>query len=245
MAPDDAIERRRLSFGPAADLYDSVRPSYPVEAVRWMLGSTPRRVADLGAGTGIFSRVLASLGHEVVAVEPDAAMRRKLVARSPGVEALAGSAEAIPLDAESVDAVTAAQSHHWFNRDEAYAEIARVIRPGGVFGPIWNVRDESVDWVAELSQRVGLEDGTASSRLRQRRTEFGPRFEPAQAAEFRHSVSLDAATLLELIQTRSRYLTAEADEQARIRTTVAELTSRLPERFELPYLTWALRASRR
>jgi SAM-dependent methyltransferase len=244
MAPDDAIERRRLSFGPAADLYDSVRPSYPVEAVRWMLGSTPRRVADLGAGTGIFSRVLASLGHEVVAVEPDAAMRRKLVARSPGVEALAGSAEAIPLDAESVDAVTAAQSHHWFDTDEAYAEIARVIRPGGVFAPIWNVRDESVEWVAELSRRVGLEDGTGTSRLRHRRIEFGPWFAPTEAAEFRHSVTLDAETLLALIQTRSHYLTADEVEQARIRAAIAELTSGLPQTFDLPYVTWALRALR-
>src|SRR6266516_2596897 len=161
---DELFQRRRSSFGAAADLYDRIRPSYPPEAVRWLLGDEPRRVVDLGAGTGIFSRVLASLGHEVLAIEPDEGMRAKLASTSPGVTALPGSAESIPLADESVDAVVAAQAYHWFDHDAAHAEIARVLRPGGVFGPVWNVRDESVDWVAELTRQASLDDGSGSVR---------------------------------------------------------------------------------
>src|SRR6266516_5303155 len=84
---------RGLSFGPAADLYDLIRPTYPAEALQWALGSARKRVLDLGAGTGILSRVLVALGHEVVPVEPDDGMRAKLIATTPGVTALAGRAE--------------------------------------------------------------------------------------------------------------------------------------------------------
>ena len=156
-APDERqrlFEARRLSFGAEADLYERARPSYPPEAAGWMLGENPLRVVDLGAGTGKFTRVVAALGHQVIAVEPDPGMRARLAERSPGVAVLAGSAEAIPLEDGSVDAVVAAQSFHWFDSAEARAEIARVLRPGGVFAPIWNVRDDSVPWVAELGRRV-------------------------------------------------------------------------------------------
>ena len=95
---------QRLAFGSAAELYDSIRPSYPSEAARWMVGDTPRRIVELGAGTGIFTRVLLASGHKVVAVEPDAEMEA-LLARSPGVETCRGEAEAIPLPDASVDAV--------------------------------------------------------------------------------------------------------------------------------------------
>ena len=125
-------------------VHDEIRPSYPPEAVRWMLGEAPVRVVDLGAGTGIFSRLVASLGHDVVAVEPDDGMRARLAESSPGVTVVAGSAEAVPLPDASVDAVVAAQAYHWFDNDEARLEIARVLRLGGVFAPIWNIRDESV-----------------------------------------------------------------------------------------------------
>ena len=67
------LERRARSFGAAAELYDRARPGYPPDAVGWMLGQTARDVVDLGAGTGIFSRLVASLGHRVTAIEPDPA----------------------------------------------------------------------------------------------------------------------------------------------------------------------------
>ncbi len=237
------IERRRLSFGAVADLYDTIRPSYPPEAVRWQLGDAPRRIADLGAGTGIFTRLLAELGHDVVAVEPDPGMRRRLRERSPELEALAGSAEAIPLPSASLDAVTAAQSHHWFNHPGAHAEIARVLRPGGVFAPIWNLRDDTVAWVAELTRVARLEDDNVREE-RERHTDFGPLFGPAEIAEFRHAVVYDAEALLALVRSRSRYLIASEAEQREVSDGVLALAGELPERFELPYVARAVRTTR-
>jgi SAM-dependent methyltransferase len=236
---EQAFDERRLSFGPAADLYDAVRPTYPVEAARWMLGDEPCRVADLGAGTGIFTRILAGLGHDVVAIEPDSGMLERLRERTPGVEALEGSAETIPLPDGSLDAVTAAQSHHWFANEAAYAEIARVLRPGGVFAPISNSRDESVEWVAELSELTDSADGTSAGWPP---ADFGPSFGPVESAEFRHATTLDADGLVLLVQSRSHYLVSSPERQRQVVEGVRELASRLPERFELPYVTTAQRA---
>jgi SAM-dependent methyltransferase len=243
MDAEEIIEQRRLSFGAAADLYDSIRPSYPEAAVRFLLGDEPRRVADLGAGTGIFTRLLASLGHDVVAIEPDEGMRRRLRERSPEIEALAGSAEAIPLPTASVDAVTAAQAHHWFNHPAAHAEIARVLRPGGVFGPLWNLRDDGIAWVAELSRAARLEEDSIRGE-HDRRADFGPLFAPPETAEFAHTVVYDADSLLALVQSRSKYLVATPEEQDQVAAAVRQLTSTLPERLELPYVTRVLRARR-
>ena len=88
-----------------------------------------RRVLDLAAGTGKLTRLLVPLGAEVVAVEPLAAMRSQLAAAMPTVEALDGSAEAVPLADASVDAVTVAQAFHWFDAPAALDELARVLRP--------------------------------------------------------------------------------------------------------------------
>lgn len=236
------FQARRLSFGGAADLYDRARPSYPSEAARWMLGERPLRVVDLGAGTGKFTRVVAALGHEVVAVEPDAGMRRRLAEGTPGVVALAGSAEAIPLEDGSADAVVAAQSFHWFDTGEARAEIARVLRPGGVLAPIWNVRDDSVPWVAELSRRVL--DGDASAGDHATHVDFGPLFHPGVRAEFRHADEHTAESLLELVRSRSKYLIASEQERRRMDAAVETVTHGLPELFELPYVTVAYRAVR-
>src|SRR5688572_22500545 len=90
---------RATSFGPAAQVYDQVRPSYPAQAVAWALaplGAGQHRVVDIGAGTGIMTRVIASLGHEVVAVEPDDGMRTQMAATTPSAVSVAGRAEAMP-----------------------------------------------------------------------------------------------------------------------------------------------------
>ncbi len=234
---------RRLSFGPSAELYESIRPSYPPEAARWILGEAPRRVVDLGAGTGKFTRVLASLGHEVVAIEPDPGMRALLVQILPGVTALAGSAESMALPSESVDAVVAAQSFHWFANDMARAEIARVIRRGGVFGPIWNVRDDSVPWVAELTRTVLQGDGL-SSFTDSYEHDFGPAFGDRERADFRFSVEHTVASLLDLVRSRSKYLVAGEAERRELLAAAGAVVSGLPEPFELPYIAVAYRAVR-
>ena len=230
---------RALSFGPAAGLYEQARPGYPAEAVAWMLGVPPQLVVDLGAGTGKFSRALVTAGHDVVAVEPDPLMAAELRAAGvPGVRVLAGRAEAIPVRNAGVDAVVAAQAYHWFEPVAAHAEIARVVRPGGVFAPLWNLRDDSVPWVAELSCIAGSEDTQRDAP--ERLAGFG-QFE---AAEFRHTTTLTADSLVALVATRSYYLTAGPGRRAEIEAGLRELAAGLPARFDLPYRTVAFRAVR-
>jgi SAM-dependent methyltransferase len=130
------------AFGRVPELYDRARPEYPdavVALLRERLSLGPgRRVLDLAAGTGKLTRPLAASGAEVVAVEPVAEMRALL---PQGVEALEGTAEAIPLPDASVDAVTVAQAFHWFRPQDALREIHRVLRPGGALALVWNTRD--------------------------------------------------------------------------------------------------------
>jgi SAM-dependent methyltransferase len=135
--------------------YVAGRPGYPPEAVAWLrdvVGVGPgRKVLEVGAGTGKFIPMLEQCGATIVAVEPIDEMRERLVRDHPDVEALHGTATAIPLPDASVDAVVCAQAFHWFATREALAEMRRVLVDGGILGLIWNVRDESVPWVAELS----------------------------------------------------------------------------------------------
>jgi len=136
-------DNRELSFDRVADEYERTRPTYPPEVLDLVPLDADSTVLDLGAGTGKLTRVLAARYREVIAVEPLANMRAMLERVVPGVTALPGSAEQIPLDDASVDGVFAAQAFHWFDKAFALPEIARVLRPGGVFAIVWNGPDES------------------------------------------------------------------------------------------------------
>ncbi|PRY43177.1 methyltransferase family protein [Geodermatophilus tzadiensis] len=152
-----AWQQRRTSFGSVAADYAALRPGYPADAVAFLLGPRPLRVLDLGAGTGLLTDVLVAAGHDVVAVDPSAEMLDQLRARHPGVPAHRGGAEEVPLPDGSVDAVVAGQAAHWFDPDAAAPELRRVLRPGGVVGFVWNVRDERVPWVAALGAALAAE----------------------------------------------------------------------------------------
>jgi SAM-dependent methyltransferase len=133
-----ADDRRELSFDTVADEYEQTRPTYPSELLDALPLDAGATVLDLGAGTGKLTRVLAEQYRDVTAVEPLANMRAMLERVVPGVTALTGSAERIPLDDGSVDGVFAAQAFHWFDKPVALPEIARVLRPNGVFAIVWN-----------------------------------------------------------------------------------------------------------
>ena len=238
-------DAHRLSFGPAADLYDRVRPRYPVEALRWMLeGRTGLRVVDLGAGTGILTRQLIELGHEVIPVEPDPGMRARLNGSVGADLSVEGSAEHIPLPDGDVDAVVAGQAYHWFNRELAHEEIARVLRPGGVFAPVWNVRDERVAWVARLSEVAehhGDDEREPGS--------FGDRFGPLEKALFPFERPCSPDLLVDLVKSRSYYLAAPPDTQSKIEQAVRTLIADDPalsgsQEFPMPYVTEAYRATK-
>ena len=133
-------------FEKEAQAYARGRPDYPAALSAWLaqtLGMGPgREVADVGAGTGKFTALLATTGATVVGVEPVDAMRAKIDAlQLPTVRAVAGTAQAIPLPSGKLDAVVCAQAFHWFATREALDEFHRVLRPGGKLGLVWNVRD--------------------------------------------------------------------------------------------------------
>ncbi len=152
-------------FSAEAQTYARGRPEYPADVLPWLtdvvkLGSG-KQVIDLGAGTGKFTGLLVQTGADVTAVEPVEAMRAQLIQRLPAVTALAGSADAMPLPTASADAVLCAQAFHWFATEAALSDIHRVLKPGGKVALIWNVRDESVDWVAAITAIITPYEGDA------------------------------------------------------------------------------------
>jgi SAM-dependent methyltransferase len=180
-------------FASAADRYAQGRPEYPAALDRWLVdvvGLGPSsHVIDLGAGTGKFLPRLASTGARVVAVEPVAAMRATLSARFPDAEVVDGTAEALPFDDASFDAVVCAQSFHWFATARATAEIGRVLKPGGMLALVWNVRDESVPWVARMTAILAPYVGDAPRQPSGAWKEAfpAPGFGPLTLARFPHS----------------------------------------------------------
>lgn len=144
---DPARYRPTERFGDRVADYARARPGYPPALTRWLLAETglaPGAVAaDLGSGTGLFTRELLAAGLRVVGVEPNAPMRaeaERAFAGFPGFTSQDGRAEATGLAAASVDLVTAAQAYHWFDREAARAEVLRILKPGAQAALIWNVR---------------------------------------------------------------------------------------------------------
>ncbi|MEI7443726.1 MAG: class I SAM-dependent methyltransferase [Burkholderiales bacterium] len=169
----------RVGFAAGSATYERGRPEYPEALGGWLaaaLGLGPGRVvADVGAGTGRFTARLVATGADVVAVEPVAEMRARIAAAAPGATALDGSAEALPLADASVDALVCAQAFHWFDSPAVLREFHRVLRPGGRLGLVWNVRDESTGWVAELTRVFEPHEGDAP---RHRTGRWKAAFEP-------------------------------------------------------------------
>lgn len=134
-------------FSDRVDDYVRYRPDYPSALLDWLqreLGiDAGWQVADVGAGTGISSRMLLDAGYRVVAVEPNAPMRtaaERGLHAYPGFRAVDGRADATGLDAASVDLVTVAQAFHWFDEQTTRREFARILRPGGLVAIWWNSR---------------------------------------------------------------------------------------------------------
>lgn len=171
-------------------------------------------------------------------------MRAQLDAVTPGVTALAGSAEIIPLPDSSVDGVIVGQAYHWFDLDKAHPEIARVLKPDGVFAPMWNERDTDEEWTTKLEEIMNPGAGETPPR------DFGPLFTEVKQAVFPHSTIQTPQGLCDLVASRSDYIVAPALQQADLLAQVRELCATHPalsgrEEFELPYLTHVDRAFKR
>jgi len=151
-------------FSQAARLYQEVRPSYPKQVIDWLRNdlnlSQSSYVVDLGAGTGKFLPYLQALTSHITAVEPVAEMLAELEKHYPGVVALPGTAQHLPLGNESQDAVLCAQSFHWFADIQSLNEIYEVLKPAGYLGLVWNQRDIEVEWVRALAELIAPFEGT-------------------------------------------------------------------------------------
>jgi SAM-dependent methyltransferase len=234
---------RSLSFGSAAAAYERGRPSYPPEAIDWLLPRGARQVLDLGAGTGKLTTRLVERGLEVVAVDPIPDMLEVLSASLPETRALLGTAEEIPLEDNSVDAVLVAQAWHWVDPERAIPEVARVLRPGGRLGLVWNTRDERLGWVRELGQIIGS-DGD------------GGRFDVTLPAPFgereRHQVEwtnyLTPQALIDLVASRSYCITSPTEVRTQTLDQVRNLLATHPALanstgLAMPYVTVCIRAT--
>lgn len=236
------------SFGAVAGTYEAGRPGYPAVAGRWVVPPGAQRVVDVGAGTGKFTRTLLTLAAEVVAVEPDPAMRVVLSQQVQGIRVLDGSGESIPLPDGAADAVTFAQAWHWVDPERGSQEAARVLRPGGSLGLVWNLRDETVPWVARLS---AILDGPADHMSAATRPTVGEPFD-AGAMEHRELHWVNEQTRDEffaMIESRSYVITMrDTDRQSLLRDVARLLETDVPRtsggRIPVPYTTRLYRVAR-
>jgi SAM-dependent methyltransferase len=247
----EVIACRASSVCGQAAAYAAERPGYPDAAIRWALepvaARTPLRVLDLAAGTGKLTQGLLRTGAQVVAVEPDRAMLAELHRLLPDVRALAGTAERIPLDDGSVDAVVVGQAIHWFDPERAFPEIARVLAPGGVLAGLWNHEDDRVPWVRGL-QEVS-QTGVSFSRWQDRpRLEPSPYFPALEHEDFPNVQRRTAESMAGTVGTHSHALVLPDEERVELIGRVRRYLSETPEtangEFDLPLVTQAVRGVR-
>ncbi|GAB3633540.1 class I SAM-dependent methyltransferase [Microbacterium shaanxiense] len=229
------------SFENIGEEYDRFRPGFPDAAAAEILPSRVSAVLDLGAGTGKFTALLPARAGRVIAVEPSEAMLDVLRAKLPGVEAIAAGAESIPLPDASVDAVTVAQAFHWFDREPACAEIARVLVPGGTLGLLWNHSDPDCAWDRACHRiahpAVAEKDATTDSAADEL-----PGFTFDRRAEIAWSESITRADYIARWLTVSSFLVADDETRAQMVARLEAILDADPQtagrtRFELPMLT--------
>jgi len=241
---DPETLRTARSFGAAASVYHQARPGYPIDAIAWLIGDA-LRVLDLGAGTGKLTEALVALDRDVIAVDPVEEMLEELEVAVPGVPRILGTAEDIPIEDASVDAVVAGQAWHWFQPERAVPEIARVLRPGGVLGLVWNSRDTSVDWLRQAGE-IMHERHDASATF-ESYVRIGRPFGEIEEHTVEWSERMSRARFLDLVRSRSYYITASGSEQA---ATIAALETLLEthpdlagaEELAVPYVTRCFRS---
>jgi len=239
------------SFGRMAHAYEAGRPEYPAASVAFLLAPVAThehviRVADVGAGTGKLTRALVETSAEVVAIDPDAAMLEALRAAVPGVPTFLGTAEHLPLPDAGLDAVVFGQSWHWVDPPAASIEVARTLRSGGVLGLIWNVRDESVEWVARMT--AIMHGSSAELMLAEGAPRVAPPFGELEGHDIRWERRMTRDDLFAMVRSRSYLITAPDDERARIEADLAALFDEIgavgDAVVSLPYVTRAYRALR-
>ncbi|OMC39512.1 SAM-dependent methyltransferase [Mycolicibacterium fortuitum] len=233
---------RSLSFGSEAAAYERGRPSYPPEAIDWLLPQGAHDVLDLGAGTGKLTTRLVERGLDVIAVDPIPEMLELLSNSLPDTPALLGTAEEIPLADNSVDAVLVAQAWHWFDPERAVKEVSRVLRPGGRLGLVWNTRDERSGWVKDLGRIIGPEHDPNSE------VALGEPFGEIERHTVEWTSYLTPQALIDLVASRSYCITSPEKVRTRTLEQVRELLATHPalansSGLALPYVTVCIGAT--
>lgn len=243
--PPEVKARRSGSFGQVASHYERFRPGPPAGAVDWLLPDRVTRVIDLGAGTGALTRLLIDRADEVVAVEPDPRMREVLIRQVPGVRALDGRGESMPVPDACAEAVLASSSWHWMDVVPTLSEVGRVLMPGGILGAMWSGPDPEGPFMSQaaalLAQQprrardgdAGVEGFTANvlgDALRPMSSleiPAGTPFDQPEHRAFSWDVALNADDLLGLLGTLSWVITMPEEQQRRLMAEARRLLAEL------------------
>ena len=237
-------------FQIGADAYERGRPEYPKEAVLKLIQelhlTSSKTVVDLGAGTGKFTKLLAAhCEAKIVAIEPVEGMRKKFSALLPAITVSEGTAEATSLLSASVEAVVVAQAFHWFDGEKALAEIHRILKSNGYLGMLWNARDESLPWVAELTKIIDpFEKGAPRYKTGKWKLAFShtPLFSALQSAQYQYLQKGDVQMVIDRIASISFIGALPSSEKESVLEQVKTLLRRSLEtknqsEIQLPYRT--------
>lgn len=236
-------------FQSSAALYERARPGYPAEAIDHLASALDlqggRRVIDVGAGTGKLTGALVATGAEVMAVEPIAGMREILGAELPRVKVVEGTGEEMPLPWRFADAIVVGQAFHWFDPFAALSEFHRVLVGAGGVGLLWNVRDESVDWVARWTEIVQpVSSGAPRERMGAWREvlDWTELFTNPRIATFENPHRLHRRTVLERVASTSFVVSLDEDRREEVLEQIRHLLDTHPqtrdqEEVVIPYRT--------
>ena len=241
-------------FSSAAATYARIRPTYARGAIGAIKALCPNgaSVLDVAAGTGILSGQLVRAGLDVAAVEPLDAMARQLRLSLPEVALTRCVAEALAVRGRSIDLISVGQGFHWFDVDRALSEAARVLRPGGVLALVWNVRDESVDWVVEITRIITPYEGDAPRFYKGdwRKPFPQPGFSPLVETRLTHEhVGPPQQVIVDRFMSISFIAALPDAERAAVRAQIEALIQRHPalrgqETVRFPYTTLACHCER-
>ncbi len=178
-------------------------------------------VLELGSGTGALTRRLVTRVGHVRAVEPDDRMRAVLAERVPAAEVEAGTAEAIPADDATFDAVMMASAWHWVDEVKAVPEVARVLRPGGRLALIWSGPDRDVEWVKSVfvggatltKEQSDVLDNRRHDRHRVKLGDHSPFGQP-ERERMTWSLAMSKAEIVGLVGTFSVAITMDPGKRA-------------------------------
>lgn len=241
--------QKKSPFSAKADVYAKSRPEYPAAAISFLKKQgvgTGSKIADIGAGTGLFSKALLNTGAEVFAVEPDDAMRAKAIdalSAFPLFHAIDGNAETIPLPDHSVHFISAAQAFHWFDKEAFKRECRRISVPDAKIILIWNIEIFGSDFFNDYGEVLKKYTGTADQTKKESEVTMEDYFfKPAEAfldtyerAEFPNDLTLDKETFVFKSLSSSAAPTAEDERYAPFKVRLERIFDKYQENGMLTY----------